>query len=86
MEEKHVGQRGPDKETREFNPKSLLNLKQFKPASNVSLSVNPDVNSGVNWGKLGKIVIIGIIISAIVWKLYQGKNILTAKIRINRIC
>lgn len=74
-DEKYVGQRGPDKEQREFNPKSLLNLKQFqKPASNVSPSVNPAVNSGVNWSKLGNIAIVAIVISALIWKLYQRKK------------
>ena len=69
-DEKYVGQRGPDKEPREFNPKSLLNLKQFqKPAFEASLSVN----SGVNWEKLGKIAIV-IVFSAIIWKLYQRKK------------
>jgi len=28
--EKYVGQRGPDKQQREFNPKSLYNLKQYQ--------------------------------------------------------
>lgn len=65
------GQRGPDREHREFNPKSLSNLKQFqKPVSEANLSVN----SGVNWSKLGKIVIVVIVFSAIIWKLYQRKK------------
>lgn len=76
MDEKRgIGERGPDKEKRDFNPKSLSNLKQFqKPASNVSSSVNPVLNSGVNWAKLGKIAIIAIVISAVFWKLHQRKK------------
>ena len=71
MEEKYVGQRGPDKEQREFNPKSLLNLKQFqKPVPETNLSVN----SGVNWDKIGKIALVVIIISAVFWKLYRRKK------------
>lgn len=69
--ERYIGQRGPDKEPREFNPKSLLNLKQFQePESSVDLSVN----LGVNWIKIGIIAIVAIIISAIFWKLYQRKK------------
>jgi uncharacterized protein YybS (DUF2232 family) len=69
--ERYVGQRGSDIEPRKFNPKSLLNLKQFqKPVSEASLSVN----SGVNWTKVGKIVIILFAISAIIWKIKQKKN------------
>lgn len=31
MDEEHgIGERGPDKIKRDFNPKSLLNLKQFQ--------------------------------------------------------
>ena len=76
MDEKHsIGERGPDKEKRDYNKKSLFNLKQFqKPVSNVSPNVNPTVNSGVNWAKLGKIAIVAIVISAIFWKLYQRKK------------
>lgn len=74
-EKRGIGERGPDKEKRDFNPKSLSNLKQFqKPVSNVSPSVNPTINSGVNWSKLGKIAIIAIVISAVFWKLYQRKK------------
>ena len=70
-DERYVGQRGPDREQREFNPKSLLNLKQFqKPVSEANLSVN----SGVNWSKLGKIAIVVIVLSAIIWELYQRKK------------
>lgn len=74
-EERGIGERGPDKEKRDYNKKSLFNLKQFqKPVSNVSPSVNPAANSGINWSKLGKIVIIAIVISAVFWKLYQRKK------------
>lgn len=69
--ERGVGQRGPDKEPRIFNPKSLLNLKQFqKPVS----SVNPSVNSGVNWGKLGIIVVFVIGIGLAIWKIRSEKE------------
>ena len=70
-EKREIGQRGPDKEKREFNPKSLSNLKQFqKPVSEANLSVN----SGTNWIKLGKVAIIIIIISGLIWKIYQKKK------------
>lgn len=69
--ERFVGQRGPDKKPRVFNPKSLSNLKQFqKPVSEANLSVN----SGVNWSKLGQIAIVVIVFSAIIWKLYHRKK------------
>lgn len=69
--EKYVGQRGPDKEQREFNPKSLLNLKQFqKPETTMSSAVNSDVN----WVKLGKIAVVAVAISAVIWKLYQRRK------------
>ena len=38
--EKYVGQRGPDKQPREFNPKSLLNLKQYKIPENLPVKTN----------------------------------------------
>lgn len=70
-DEKYIGQRGPDVKPREFNPKSLSNLKQFqKPVP----STNPSVNSGVNWSKLGKFAIIAIVISTLVWKLSRWKK------------
>lgn len=70
-EERGIGERGPDREKRVYNKKSLFNLKQFqKPVSNA----RPSVNSGVNWAKLGKIAIIAIVISAVFWKLYQRKK------------
>lgn len=76
VEEKHVEQRGPDRKPRVFNPKSLSNLKQFqKPVSEASLSVNPAVNSGINWSKLGKTAVIVIVFSVIIWKLHQRKKI-----------
>lgn len=74
-EKRGIGERGPDKEKRVYNKKSLFNLKQFqKPVSNASPSVNPAVNSGMNLSKLGKIAIIAIVISAVFWKLYQRKK------------
>ena len=69
------GQRGPDREHREFNPKSLSNLKQFqKSVSEASLSVNSDVNLGINWSKVGMMVTFVAAISVLIWKLYQRKH------------
>jgi hypothetical protein len=40
--ERGIGERGPDREKRDYNKKSLFNLKQFqKPAQNATPSVNP---------------------------------------------
>jgi len=69
--ERHVGQRGPDKETREFNSKSLLNLKQFqKPVSHTNLIVS----SGINWSKISIIVVFIIGIGLAVWKIKKRKE------------
>jgi len=69
--ERYIGQRGPDKEPREFNPKSLLNLKQNqKPASNV----NPSVNAGVNWTKIVIILASTIIAAFAIWKIWNRKE------------
>lgn len=38
--EKYVGQRGPDKQPRKFNPKSLSNLKQYKIPENIPVKTN----------------------------------------------
>jgi len=70
-EERGIGERGPDKQPRDFNPKSLFNLKQNqKPASNV----NPSVNVGVNWAKLGIILISTIIAAFAIWKIWNRKR------------
>ena len=70
-DERYVGQRGPDRKPREFNPKSLSNLKQFqKPVSGANLSVN----SGVNWSKIGKIGLVLLTAGIIIWKLYQRRK------------
>lgn len=70
-DERYVGQRGPDKEPREFNPKSLLNLKQFqKPVSEANLSTN----SGMNWTKIGIIGIFVLTLCLIIWKRYNKKK------------
>lgn len=75
--ERYVGQRGPDKESREFNPKSLSNLKQFqKPIQNVNPSINLAVNSGTNRNKLGMITIFVIIVGLLIWKIRQKKKAL----------
>lgn len=68
-EERGIGERGPDKQPRDFNPKSLFNLKQFqKPI--------PTVNAGVNWGKIG-IVLISVIIAAFaIWKIWNKKKMI----------
>lgn len=71
MEEKYVGQRGPDKEPREFNPKSLLNLKQFqKPVSEANLSVNSDMNLS----RLGLITVFAMIVGLAIWKIRNRKR------------
>ncbi|MFY9301278.1 MAG: hypothetical protein WAO91_08835 [Candidatus Nitrosotenuis sp.] len=68
--ERGIGQRGTDKEPREFNPKSLLNLKQYQKSIP---SVNPAVNSGVNLSKIGMIVIFLIGIGLVIWKVRNRK-------------
>ena len=35
-----IGQRGPDKQPREFNPKSLYNLKQYRIPENIPVKTN----------------------------------------------
>jgi hypothetical protein len=70
--ERYVGQRGPDKESREFNPKSLLNLKQFQ--KNLGTGTDSSVNLGINWIKIGIVAIVAIVISVLAWKLYQRKK------------
>lgn len=63
--ERGVWQRGPDKEPRTFNPKSLLNLKQFqKPIREANLNIN----LGVGWPKIGIIVFFAIIAGLRIWK------------------
>lgn len=76
MDEKRgVGERGPDREKRVFNKKSLFNLKQFqKPVSNVSPSVNPAVNSGVSWSKIGIIIVTAIIAGFAIWKIRNRRK------------
>jgi len=65
------GQRGPDREHREFNPKSLSNLKQFqKPVSEANLSVN----SGINWNKLGIIAVFVITVGLLIWKIRKKES------------
>jgi len=59
-----VGQRGPDKQPREFNPKSLSNLKQYQV---------PDIPDNIHWNYLligGFIALLGVII----WKLRKSKD------------
>jgi hypothetical protein len=66
-EERGIGERGPDKQPRDFNPKSLFNLKQFQKSA-------PTVNSGANWAKIG-IILASIIIAAFaIWKIWQRKE------------
>jgi hypothetical protein len=75
ISERGIGQRGADKEPREFNPKSLLNLKQFrKPVSKANLSVNPAVNSGINWNKLGIIAVFVITVGLLIWKIRKKES------------
>jgi len=67
---KRIGQRGPDRKPRVFNPKSLLNLMQFqKPVSEVDL----DINSGINWSKLGKILVV-IMALVLLWRMYDQRK------------
>ena len=66
-EERGIGERGPDKQPRDFNPKSLSNLKQFQKSA-------PNVNSGVNWAKIG-IILASIIIAVFaIWKIWNRKE------------
>jgi hypothetical protein len=74
-DERYIGQRGPDKEQREFNPKSLLNLKQFqKPAMATNSDVNPVANLYINWLKIGIIIVIIIAVGLIIWKILDRSN------------
>ena len=69
--ERRVGQRGVDNEPREFNPKSLLNLKQFQEPES---SVDSSVNLGVNWIKIGIILVSTIIAAFAIWKIWNKKK------------
>jgi len=60
-----VGQRGPDKQPREFNPKSLSNLKQYQIPENISTKINP------NYLLIGGFVLL---LGVILWKLYSSKD------------
>jgi hypothetical protein len=74
-EKRGIGERGPDKEKRDFNPKSLSNLKQFqKPASSVRPSVNPAVSSGMSWSKIGIIIVTAIIAGFAIWKIRNRRK------------
>jgi len=67
--EKYVGQRGPDKQPREFNPKSLYNLKQYKIPENIPVTSN--------WNYVLIVVLIVIfiaILGVIIWKIYDKLN------------
>ena len=67
--EKYVGERGPDKVPREFNPKSLYNLKQYKIPENI-----PD-KSNLNYLLIAVFVVIFIaILGMIIWKIYDKLN------------
>jgi len=60
-----VGQRGPDKQPREFNPKSLSNLKQYQ--------ISEDIKTKISWNYLlvgGFVLLLGVII----WKFHKSKN------------
>ena len=65
--EKYVGQRGPDKQPREFNPKSLANLKQFQESV-------PEVNSNFNWLKIGIVLVLTMIFGFVIWKIWNWKK------------
>lgn len=68
-DERYVGQRGPDKEIREFNPKSLLNLKQFQKLQQNS---EPRVSS-TDWSKLGTILFL-IAMGFLIWKIWNRRK------------
>ena len=59
-----VGQRGPDKQPREFNPKSLSNLKQFQISEKIPLTIN--------WNY---VLIVGFIalLGVIIWTFCKSK-------------
>jgi len=63
--EKYVGQRGPDKQPREFNPKSLSNLKQYRIPENLPVKIN--------WNYVLIVVFIAIL-GVIIWKIYDKLN------------
>lgn len=74
-ERRGIGERGPDKEKREYNKKSLFNLKQFQnPVPNVNPSVNPAVNSSVSWSKIGVIIVTAIIAGFAIWKIRNRRK------------
>ena len=62
-----IGQRGPDKQPREFNPKSLYNLKQFQESI-------PEVNSNFNWLKIGIVLVLTMIFGFIIWKIWNWEK------------
>jgi len=62
-----IGQRGPDKQPREFNPKSLSNLKQFQEPV-------PEVNSNFNWSKIGIVLVLIMIFGFVIWKIWNRKK------------
>lgn len=58
--EKYVGQRGPDKQPREFNPKSLYNLKQY------TIPVNIPVTSNWNYVLIVALIVVFIAILSVI--------------------
>jgi len=61
-----IGQRGPDKQPREFNPKSLSNLKQYQIPENISTKTN------WNYVLIVTLIIVFIaILGVIIWKFHK---------------
>lgn len=62
--ENKVGQRGPDKQPREFNPKSMLNLKQYQIS---------DIPTKKTWNYLIIACFIALL-GVIIWKFHKSKD------------
>ena len=69
-DEKYVGQRGPDKEPRQVNPKCLLNLKQFQK-SELTESLN---TNSIDWSKLGIILLLLLAIGFGIWLIWNRRK------------
>ena len=62
--QREIGQRGPDKQPREFNPKSLSNLKQYQISENIPAKAN--------W-KYVMIAVFILLLGVIIW-IYKSKD------------
>jgi len=63
--QREIGQRGPDKQPREFNPKSLSNLKQYQ--------ITENIQTRITWNYL-IIAVFALFLGVIIWKFYNNKN------------